>query len=133
MAARWRRRSRSMRALALALPHNNRLDLCEALLVRGQIVARLGNETEAMDSFQRALTLAQAVPYPYAEGRILFKDGMALRRTGPAGARLRLDACDPGHLPSLDGALVQRAGGAGAQDATRRRRVTMRPQATLQR
>lgn len=82
----------SRKALVVARPRDNRLDLCEALLVRGQIAVRLDDGAEAEDSFQRALVLAAAMPNPYAEGRIHYEWRMALRQTNPAGARERLAA-----------------------------------------
>lgn len=77
----------SRTALAVARPYNNRLDLCEALLVRGQVAARLDDITAAEEFFQRALALAVDMPYPYAEGRILYAGGLARRQADPAGAR----------------------------------------------
>jgi tetratricopeptide (TPR) repeat protein len=81
----------SRRAVDLARSHDNRLDLCEALLARGQAAIATSDVGEAVLSLGEALTLARTMPYPYAEGRILYQWGLSLLGTAPEEARQRLE------------------------------------------
>lgn len=64
------------RATALARERGNRLDLCEALIVRGRICVRQECFEDAEHSLKEALALARSMPYPYAEARALFERGI---------------------------------------------------------
>jgi Flp pilus assembly protein TadD len=57
------------RAQEIAHERQQKLYLPEVLTVQGMILARQGRWQEAEQSFGEAVSLAQGMPYPYAEGR----------------------------------------------------------------
>jgi hypothetical protein len=70
-----------------------RLVLVEALRVQALIALRQGHWAEAAHIVEEGLALARAMPYPYAEARLLSFDGRRLAAQGEAGpARERLEA-----------------------------------------
>jgi tetratricopeptide (TPR) repeat protein len=80
------------RAISLVTERNNRLDLCEALLVQGRIHAARAEMQKAQWSFTEARALAAAMPHPYAEARILFEQGQLNALQGEIQrARMRLE------------------------------------------
>jgi tetratricopeptide (TPR) repeat protein len=60
------------RAVELASRQGNRLDLCEALLVRGEAERRRGELDASSRTVADGLALARAMPCPYAEGRLRY-------------------------------------------------------------
>jgi transcriptional regulator with XRE-family HTH domain/tetratricopeptide (TPR) repeat protein len=58
------------KAVELASERGNRLDLVEALLVHGRIAGAAGDPTTASRRLDEGLSLAQAMGFPYAEGRV---------------------------------------------------------------
>jgi tetratricopeptide (TPR) repeat protein len=63
------------------------------LRVQGMVAGRQQRWKEADRLLAEAATLAHAMPYPYAEGRILCEDGLLrLQRGEPGSARERLEA-----------------------------------------
>jgi tetratricopeptide (TPR) repeat protein len=81
------------KAIVLAREQHDRLNLCEALLVQGKIQVWQGRLRAAHDSFDEARALAAAMPYPYAEARILFQIGaMYVKQGGLEQARASLEA-----------------------------------------
>jgi tetratricopeptide (TPR) repeat protein len=72
---------------------NHRRALALWLRVQGMILGRQHLWDEAEQIFAEAVSLAHAMPYPYAEGRSLYEDGlMHLQRREPEQARERLEA-----------------------------------------
>jgi tetratricopeptide (TPR) repeat protein len=70
---------------------NHRRALAVWLRVQGMILTRQRQWKEADRAFTEAASLAQAMPYPYAEGRILYEYGqLHLRRGEAEQARDRL-------------------------------------------
>jgi tetratricopeptide (TPR) repeat protein len=81
------------KAIGMAREGHDRLNLCEALLVQGRVQAWQGRQRAAHDTFDEAWALAAAMPYPYAEARILFQRGaMHLKQGEPEPARETLEA-----------------------------------------
>jgi tetratricopeptide (TPR) repeat protein len=70
------------RAVDLACSQGNRLDLCEALLVRGQIESCQGRLDAAARTLTDGLALAQAMPWPYAEARLRYARARAWSEHG---------------------------------------------------
>lgn len=60
------------RAVELASRQGNQLDLCEALLVRGQVERRTSDTSAARSTLRHALALAQSMSSAYAEGRVRY-------------------------------------------------------------
>jgi hypothetical protein len=61
------------------------------LRVEGMVACRRRRWEEASRAFAEAVSLARAMPYPYAEGRIRYEDGLLhLQRGEPGPARERL-------------------------------------------
>jgi ATP/maltotriose-dependent transcriptional regulator MalT len=60
------------RAVELGAAQGNRLDLCEALLVRGQVERSQGDLGAATRTLADGLALARAMPCPYAEARLRY-------------------------------------------------------------
>ena len=80
-------------ALARARPEAMRLVLVEALRVQALVAVRRGQWDEAARSLDEGLALARAMPYPYAETRLLHVYGQLHAGMGePAPARERLEA-----------------------------------------
>jgi len=66
--------------------------LAAALRVQGTVLSREDRWEEAEESFQEALSLAEAISCPYAAGRTLYEYGtMLLREGSPEAARGRLE------------------------------------------
>jgi ATP/maltotriose-dependent transcriptional regulator MalT len=55
--------------------HGYHLDLCEALLIQGQILSRRGMVEAAEHALSEACSLARAMPHPYMQARILLEKG----------------------------------------------------------
>jgi tetratricopeptide (TPR) repeat protein len=71
--------------------HSHRRALALWLRVQGMVLCRQQRCQEAGSVFAEAGSLAHAMPYPYAEGRILYEDGLLHRESGaPEQARERL-------------------------------------------
>ena len=80
-------------ALRRIRAENLNLVLVEALHVQAMILIRQGMDREAEASLREGLTLATAMPYPYAEGRLLHVYGVLhAQQKKPEAARKRLDA-----------------------------------------
>jgi tetratricopeptide (TPR) repeat protein len=80
-------------ALARARPEGMRLVVVEALRIRAMVALRLDQWEAAARSLDEGLTLARAMPYPYAEARLLQVEGALHARKGePETARERLEA-----------------------------------------
>lgn len=91
----------------------NRSSLVDALWVRSMVATRRGAWAEAEQDVQRGMALAQAMPYPYAEARLLAASGEMYAQKGePERARERLDAAL---------AILQRLG--ARKDAERTARI----------
>jgi hypothetical protein len=72
---------------------DDRLGLVDALRVQAMVLARCGLAVEAVASLEEGLALAGAMPYPYAEARLLHVYGqMHAQKQEPAQARERLEA-----------------------------------------
>jgi hypothetical protein len=68
-------------------------DLMDALEVQGMIATKQGHWEAARLALDEGLALAQAMPDPYAEGRLLYAYGLLhIRQDEPEPARERLDA-----------------------------------------
>jgi tetratricopeptide (TPR) repeat protein len=71
---------------------NHRRALALWLRVQGTVLRRQQRFEEAHEAFAEAVTLAYAMPYPYAEGRIHYEDGLLHLQFGrPTAARARLE------------------------------------------
>jgi tetratricopeptide (TPR) repeat protein len=70
------------RCIMLATERNNRLDLCEALIVQGRICSGQRQLKEAEQAFADVLSLARSMSYPLAEGRTLYEWGRTLTAYG---------------------------------------------------
>jgi tetratricopeptide (TPR) repeat protein len=70
------------RCLMLVTERNNRLDLCEALIVQGRIFSRQRQMEESERAFADALSLASSMSYRFAEGRALYEWGRTLTASG---------------------------------------------------
>jgi tetratricopeptide (TPR) repeat protein len=78
-------------AIRRTRPEGLRLALVEALRVRAMVAARQERWEEAERALAEGLALAQAMPYPYAEARLLHLSGrLHADRGQPAAARERL-------------------------------------------
>ncbi len=55
---------------------NNLVDGVEALRIRAKILSMSGRPEEATAALEEALSWSRAMPYPYAEARILREHGM---------------------------------------------------------
>jgi transcriptional regulator with XRE-family HTH domain/tetratricopeptide (TPR) repeat protein len=81
------------RAIEIASAQANQLDLCEALLVRGEVERRRGDADRACSTFMDALDLAAAMPCPYLEARARYGHARVLadlRRVEDCAAELQL-------------------------------------------
>lgn len=79
------------RAVGVAREWRDRPELVEALTIHGMIAARAGRWDDAEQLLSEALTLARAMPFPYAEARALFEWGIMQALRGeiePARDRL---------------------------------------------
>jgi hypothetical protein len=80
-------------AITLARARNDRLNLVDALRVQAMVSVRQRDWEGAVLALEEGLALARAMPYPYAEGRLLHLYGaMHTRKSAPAPARERLEA-----------------------------------------
>jgi tetratricopeptide (TPR) repeat protein len=78
--------------LARARPEEMRLALVETLWVQALIALRREQWEQAAGSVEEGLALALAMPYPYAEGRLLHVGGLVHgARSEPEAARQRLE------------------------------------------
>jgi tetratricopeptide (TPR) repeat protein len=72
---------------------DERLRLVDALRVQALIHLEAGHPREAFAALEEGLALADAMPYPYAQARLLHTYGDLLAREGePVQARERLEA-----------------------------------------
>jgi tetratricopeptide (TPR) repeat protein len=55
---------------------NNRLALVDALRVQAMVLTRQSRRDEATRVLDEALSLAQAMPYPFVQGRLLYVEGL---------------------------------------------------------
>jgi len=79
-------------AIGLAAARNNRLDLCEAMIIQGKAHVVRRKMQAAQRSLAEARSLAAAMPHPYAEARILFEQGQVHALEGEIQrARSRLE------------------------------------------
>jgi tetratricopeptide (TPR) repeat protein len=69
-------------AVRIASYQGNRLDLCEALFVRGEVDLGTGELERAAAALDDALRLSQAMPYPYAEARVRYARARVLLECG---------------------------------------------------
>jgi Tfp pilus assembly protein PilF len=80
-------------ALARIRPENMRAFLVDALRVQATVACRQGRWDEAASALEEGLEMAQAMPYPYAEARLLHVYGeMHLQNGEPQLAREHLEA-----------------------------------------
>jgi tetratricopeptide (TPR) repeat protein len=80
-------------ALARARPEGMRLVMVEALRIQAMVAMCREHWEAAAPSLEEGLTLARAMPYPYAEARLLQVYGDLHARQGePEAARERLEA-----------------------------------------
>jgi tetratricopeptide (TPR) repeat protein len=80
------------RGLAIAWERQNRLYVPGLLQVQGMVLSRQGKWDGAERVFAEAISLAQSMPYPYAEARALHEYGaMHIRKGEPEKARERLE------------------------------------------
>jgi tetratricopeptide (TPR) repeat protein len=71
---------------------DDRLDLVDALRVQAMVAIRQGHWEEARSALEEGVDFARAMPYPYAEGRLLHVYGeLHLRKGEPDQARGRLE------------------------------------------
>jgi tetratricopeptide (TPR) repeat protein len=77
------------RAIDLAQRQGNQLDLCEALLVRGQVEQQQNQLASALSSLADGLSLAQAMPNPYAEARLRYARAQVLAQRTELGPALQ--------------------------------------------
>jgi len=81
------------RAVARARATDNRLALVGALRVQAMVMTRQGRWTTAARVLEEGLSLARRMPYPFAEGRLLYVYGLLLGAMGkPRSARQRFAA-----------------------------------------
>jgi tetratricopeptide (TPR) repeat protein len=79
-------------AVRRARAGQERFYLLEALRVQGMVWMHQDRCEEAESAFQEGLELARSLPYPYAEGRVLYEMGVLERQRGePERAQERLD------------------------------------------
>lgn len=64
------------RAIAEAATMNNRVDMVEALRVKGMVLARQERREESAAVLEEALSMARSMPVPYAEARVLHEYGV---------------------------------------------------------
>jgi ATP/maltotriose-dependent transcriptional regulator MalT len=76
------------RAVELTAQQGNRLDRCEALLIRGQVERCAADKRAAANSLQEALELAEGMPSPYAEGRVRYARAELLADLGQMDAAI---------------------------------------------
>jgi tetratricopeptide (TPR) repeat protein len=82
----------AQRAHDIARERQQKLYLPGVLTVQGMILARQGRWEEAEQIFGQAVSLAQAMPYPYAEGRSHYEWGrMDLEQGDRQQARKHLE------------------------------------------
>jgi tetratricopeptide (TPR) repeat protein len=80
-------------AIRRARTEGSPLLLADALRVQGLIAIRQGWWEEAERALDEGLALARSMPYPYAEARLLYLDGLFRTHQGEGGpARERLEA-----------------------------------------
>jgi tetratricopeptide (TPR) repeat protein/transcriptional regulator with XRE-family HTH domain len=63
-------------ALASARAGSEQLELVEALRIAGMVAARRSRWSDAQVALEEALALSRAMPYPYAQARILYTSGL---------------------------------------------------------
>jgi tetratricopeptide (TPR) repeat protein len=81
------------RAIVRARAQGDRLNLVDALRVQAMVASRQERWREAAQALEEGIALARAMPYPYAEGRLLHLYGaMHARKGEPEPARERLEA-----------------------------------------
>jgi transposase len=81
------------RVVTMVTTAKNQAALVDALWVRTMVATRRGAWAAAAQDIQRGVVLAQAMPYPYAEGRLLSVSGEMRAAIGdPERARECLDA-----------------------------------------
>jgi hypothetical protein len=81
------------RAIGQARAQNDRLSLVAALGVQAMAVLRQEHRTAAHQALEEGVTVAQSMPYPYAEARLLHLQGVLhLQQKAPARAQERLEA-----------------------------------------
>jgi tetratricopeptide (TPR) repeat protein len=77
-------------AVTRATERDERLALADALRAMATVAVRTGRHDEARDLLDRGLELARSLPYPYAEGRLLWEEGLMLaKQAEPVPARER--------------------------------------------
>jgi tetratricopeptide (TPR) repeat protein len=76
------------RAIELTSQQGNRLDRCEALLIRGQVERCAADKRAAANSLQEALEVAEGMPSPYAEGRVRYARAELLADLGRMDAAI---------------------------------------------
>jgi tetratricopeptide (TPR) repeat protein len=69
-------------AVRLATEQHERLRLVDALRVQGMVLTRVGQSGEAAGILEEGLELARSLPFPYAEGRILYQLGLLDQERG---------------------------------------------------
>jgi tetratricopeptide (TPR) repeat protein len=70
------------RALALAGERHQRLWVPHIYCVQGMILTRQKRWEEAQRVFEEAVSMARSMPYPYAEGRALYEQGLMYKERG---------------------------------------------------
>jgi class 3 adenylate cyclase/tetratricopeptide (TPR) repeat protein len=82
----------AIRAMAEMRDRGIRVFQPDALRVRGMLLAEQGKWEEAERTFEEAVSLARAMPYPYAQARALNQHGMTHVQKGePQQARSRME------------------------------------------
>jgi hypothetical protein len=80
-------------AVTRAQAQDNKLALVEALRVEALVALHQKRWAEAEAALEEGLEMARAMPYPYAEGRLLYVYGqLHLQKGEPGPARERLEA-----------------------------------------
>ncbi|HLV97387.1 MAG TPA: tetratricopeptide repeat protein [Ktedonobacterales bacterium] len=80
-------------AIARATAEENRIALGDALRVKALLLLRFSHWQAAQETLEEALTLAQAMPAPYAEAKALYVSGRLYQAQGqPDQARQRWEA-----------------------------------------
>ncbi|HET7480713.1 MAG TPA: hypothetical protein VFJ72_14505, partial [Rubrobacteraceae bacterium] len=105
------------RAIAEAATMHNRVDMVEALRLKGTALTHQGRGKEAAVVLEDALSLARSMPMPYAEARIIHEYGVLHARRGEHGQAREL----------LCAALDIFVGLGAAKDADQTRRELLVP------
>jgi tetratricopeptide (TPR) repeat protein len=77
-------------AVTRASAHGCLLYLVDGLRVKGTVLAELREWFESDEAFSQALSVARSMPYPYAEGLVLYEHGRARRLKSETGAGRKL-------------------------------------------